>query len=121
MIHWVDGCFKRWGVWVQMGRGLGSAGLSAAWGSVGRSSVRTSFVPIRSLEDSRTDDWVKTLPFDDQALMLQLYCTSQTSVQHARVLKMSTRTIYARLHSIQVAYTRRNDHAHKATSENAVD
>ena len=117
MIHWVDGVFQRWGCWVQMDRGMGSAGLSASWGAVGRSNVRTAFVPIRNLEDSRTDDWVKSLPTDDQAVMLQVYCTSQTSTQHARVLKMSTRTLYARLHSIQVAYSRRNENVKNATSE----
>jgi len=113
MIHWVDRRFHAWGTWLQMGRGLGSAGLCASWGAVGRSNVRTSFVPIKSLEDSRCDDWVRSLDVQEQAIMFEVYCTPHTAVEHSRILKMSTRTLYARLHSLQVAYTRRDEKALK--------
>jgi hypothetical protein len=113
MINWVDDRFSRWGCWLQMGRGMGSAGLSASWGTVGRSNVRTAFIPIKSIEDSRTDDWVRALPVDDQKIMFEVYCTPHTAVDNARVLKMSTRTLYAKLHSLQVAYTRRHEIAEK--------
>lgn len=109
MINWVDMRFSSWGRWLQMGHGMGSAGLTASWGTVGRSNVRTSFVPVKSIEDSRTDDWVRALPTSDQSILLEVYCTPHTAVDHARILKMSTRTLYAKLHSLQVAYTRRND------------
>lgn len=113
MINWVDRRFCSWGRWLQMGRGLGSAGLSASWGAVGRSNVRTAFVPIKSLEDSRCDDWVRSLDVQEQAIMFEVYCTPNTAVEHSRILKMSTRTLYARLHSLQVAYTRRDEKAPK--------
>lgn len=106
MIHWVDHTFNEWGCWVQMGRGMGSKGLSAAWGAVGACNVRTSFVPIKSITDSRTDDWVRSLSSQDQAILLEVYCTPHTSVQHARILKMSTRTLYTRLHTLQTSYAR---------------
>jgi hypothetical protein len=108
MIFWVDLRFCQWGRWVQMGRGLGSKGLSAAWGTVGGGNAKTSFVPIKSLEDSRTDDWVRAQEPQAQAILLQVYCTPATSIENARVLKMSLRTLYARLHTLQVAYTQRN-------------
>ena len=113
MIVWVDQRFTAWGCWVQMGHGMGSRGLSAAWGAVGRSNVRTAFVPMKSIEDSRTDDWVKSLDREDQAILLQVYCTSKTSVEHARALKMSTRTLYSKLHSLQQRYARRLKDAEK--------
>ena len=113
MIQWVDARFTRWGGWVQMDHGLGSRGLSASWGSVGRSNVREAFIPITSIEDSRIDDWVRSLSTQDQAILFEVYCTSHTSMQHARILKMSTRTLYARLHSLQASYTRRNEKPEK--------
>lgn len=113
MIHWVDVKFERWGSWVQMGHGLGSRGLTASWGAVGRCNVREAFIPIKSIEDSRLDDWVKSLSPEDQTILFEVYCTSHTSMQHARILKMSTRTLYARLHSLQASYTRRNERPEK--------
>jgi hypothetical protein len=107
MITWVAAKFERWGQWVQMDRGMGSKGLSASWGSVGGGAKSSSFVPITDLECSRLDDWVKSLTPKEQAVLLQVYCTSKTSREHARVLNMSLRTLYAHLHTIQVSYTRR--------------
>ena len=107
MINWVDARFVNWGNWVQIGRGLGSRGLSPVWGSVGRSNVRQAFVPIKSVEDNRCDDWVRSLSPEDQAILLEVYCTPHTAIQHSLILKISTRTLYARLHKLQAAYTRR--------------
>lgn len=109
MIVWVDQRFSAWGTWVQMGRGLGSKGLSASWDGVGGGSARTTFVPIKDLECSRTDDWVRSLEKDQQMMLLQVYCTPATTRDHARILKISLRTLYARLHSIQAVYARHKD------------
>lgn len=109
MITWVAAKFDRWGEWVQMDRGMGSKGLSASWGNVGGGSAKGSFVPIKNLECSRLDDWVKSLTPNEQAVLLQVYCTSKSSREHARVLQMSLRTLYAHLDKIQVSYARRMD------------
>ena len=106
MIVWVDQRFSAWGTWVQMGHGLGSKGLSASWDGVGGGSARTAFVPVKDIECSRCDDWVRTLEKDQQMMLLQVYCTPSTSREHARILKVSLRTLYARLHSVQAAYAR---------------
>ena len=114
MISWVDHKFTAWGRWVQMGRGMGSKGLSAAWGTVGGGSkIAASFVPDISIECSRTDDWVRTLEPSEQVILAQVYCTPQTSREHAVALKLSLRTLYARLHSLQMAYTRRHAETEK--------
>lgn len=115
MIVWVDQRFSAWGRWKQMGHGLGSKGLSANWGAIGGGSSPGAFVPVKDIECSRTDDWVRTLERDQQAIMLQVYCTPHSSREHARLLKCSLRTLYARLHSLQVAYTRRQP-GHKVQS-----
>jgi hypothetical protein len=107
MINWVDARFAQWGEWVQMDRGLGSKGLSAAWGQGGSGGAATSFVPIKNLDCSRLDDWVRSLTPEQQALLLECYCTPHTSIENARVLGMSLRTMYARLHKLQTDFTNR--------------
>lgn len=104
MISWVNQCFDAWGEWIQNNRGQGSKGLSASWDSVSRASTVTSYIPIQSLECSRLHDWVSALPDSDKRILAEVYCTSRTSVDHARHLKMSTRTLYAKLHTLQSAY-----------------
>lgn len=108
MIHWVDHRFGAWGRWVQLGRGLGSKGLTVDWQAVGRSTVRQAFVPVKDIECSRTDDWVRALADDERLMMYQVYCTPDTSREHARKLSMSLRTLYARLHALQARYSRRD-------------
>jgi len=107
MIHWIDKRFTEWGAWLQSNRGLGSKGLSASWDTVGGGGAASPFVPVQSIECSRTHDWVLSLSPEHQCIMLELYCTPHTAVQNARVLKMSLRTMYARLHSLQLAYAQR--------------
>jgi hypothetical protein len=104
MISWVELKLAQWGQWVQMNRGLGSKGLSASWGTVGGGGHATSFVPIKSLDCSRTDDWVRSLPKESQGMLLECYCTPHTAVENARVLKMSLRTLYSRLHELHREY-----------------
>jgi hypothetical protein len=104
MISWVDQRFGAWGEWLQNNRGQGSKGLSAAWNSVGGGGIATSFIPIQSLECSRLHDWVAGLPEIDKRILAEVYCTQRTSVEHARELKMSTRTLYAKLHALQASY-----------------
>ncbi len=104
MISWVDQRFGAWGEWLQNNRGQGSKGLSAVWSSVGGGGMATSFIPIKSLECSRLHDWVASLPDNDRRLLAEVYCTQRTSVEHARELKMSTRTLYAKLHTLQASY-----------------
>ena len=109
MITWVSAQFERWGVWLQNNRGVGEGGQMAAWLKVGRGGNSGPAVPNISIECSRVHDWVAGLDDVSRATMVQVYCTAQSSVEHARVLGVSTRTLYARLHSLQVAYTRRHD------------
>ena len=106
MIIWVDGVFARWGVWLLTNRGRGSAGLTAAWDSVGRSNFRQAVIPIRELDSSRVHDWTGQLASNDKALMLEMYCTEGTTIDHARRLSLSTRTLYTRLHDLQAKYIR---------------
>ena len=109
MISWVDNKFTAWGRWVQLGRCMGSKGLSAAWGAVGSGTkTASSFVPAISIDCSRLNDWVLQLSQEEQVVMVQVYCTEKTSREHAQALNMSLRTLYARLHSLQVSYTRRH-------------
>jgi hypothetical protein len=114
MISWVDQRFGAWGVWLQNNRGQGSRGLTAAWGSVGGGGVAQSFVPIHSLECSRLDDWVKSLPDADKKILAEVYCAQRTAIEHAYVLKMSTRTLYARLHALQTSYANHCDDRRQA-------
>lgn len=106
MIHWVDQQLIRWGQWLQTGRGLGSAGLTANWEIVGRSNVRSAVIPVKDIECSRTHDWVATLPEADQVLLYRAYCTPKTARQNAVILGCSLRTMYARLHRLHVEYAR---------------
>lgn len=109
MISWVDQCFGAWGEWLQNNRGQGSKGLTASWCSVGHSAAVTSYIPIQSLECSRLHDWVMALPEADKRILAEVYCTNRTSAEHARVLKMSTRTLYAKLHVLQASYANHCD------------
>lgn len=112
MIHWVDQHLSRWGQWVQLGRGRGSAGLSASWDSVGRGNVSQAIIPVKDIEMSRTHDWVLTLTDDKQHLLLHVYCTPATSREVAAKLSISLRTLYTRLHLVQTEYARgREDRA----------
>lgn len=106
MIQWVDHHLSRWGQWVQLGHGRGSAGMSASWDSVGRSNVSQAIIPIKDIELSRTHDWVLTLTEDKQLLLLQVYCTPATSREVAGKLSISLRTLYTRLHMVQSEYAR---------------
>ena len=106
MIHWVNQHLIRWGQWVQLGRGRGSAGLSASWDSVGRSNVSQAIIPIKDIEMSRTHDWVASLQDEEQRLLFQVYCTPSTARQNAIKLNISLRTLYARVHTLQSEYAR---------------
>lgn len=106
MILWVDQHLSRWGQWVQLGHGRGSAGMSVSWDSVGRSKVSQAIIPIKDIELSRTHDWVLSLGESEQRLLCQVYCTADTSRASAAKLSMSLRTLYARLHSVQAEYAR---------------
>lgn len=112
MINWVAAQFERWGVWLQTDRGVAAKGQMAAWLEPRGGQSATAMVPKVSIECSRVHDWVRGLDLEAQRIMLQVYCTEQSSIEHARVLHMSTRTLYARLHSLQVAYTRRDADRH---------
>jgi hypothetical protein len=107
MIQWIDKKFLNWGEWLQNNRGIGSRGLSACWGSVGGGGHATSIVPVASIDCSRTHDWVMSLSPEQQRILVEVYCTPHTAVQNARVLQMSLRTLYARLHEIQSSYAAR--------------
>jgi hypothetical protein len=107
MIHWVDARLRAWGQWVQMGRGMGSRGLSAKWDGVGGGGQAGAMIPVQDLEASRTDDWVRTRQQQEQALLLQVYCTPSTARESAAALRVSLRTMYSRLHLVQVAYASR--------------
>lgn len=112
MIHWVDQHLSRWGQWVQLGRGRGSAGLSASWDSVGRGNVSQAIIPVKDIEMSRTHDWVASLAAGEQRLLFQVYCTPATARENAIKLNISLRTLYTRLHSVQAEYARgREDRA----------
>jgi hypothetical protein len=112
MIHWVDQHLSRWGQWVQMGHGRGSAGMSASWDSVGRSNVSQAIIPIKDIELSRTHDWVRSLVDQDQRLLFHVYCTPATSREIASTIGISLRTLYTRLHLVQSEYARgREDRA----------
>ena len=104
MIVWVDGVFTRWGVWLQTNRGRGSAGLTADWTNVGRSNFRQAVVPVRDLDCSRINDWVEQQDLQARQLLMEVYCTTRSSVEHAIALSLSTRTLYARLHTLQTRY-----------------
>lgn len=106
MIHWVNQHLARWGRWVQLGHGKGSAGLSANWQSVGRSNVSQAIIPIKDIELSRTHDWVRSLPDHDQRLLFHIYCTPASVRENAVKLGISLRTLYARLHKVQTEYAR---------------
>lgn len=107
MIQWVDGRLRAWGAWVQMGRGIGSKGLTANWESVGGGGQAGAMIPVQDLEASRTDDWVRTRNREEQGLLLQMYCTTTTARESAATLRMSLRTMYSRLHQVHVAYASR--------------
>lgn len=111
MIHWVDARLRTWGEWLQTNHGNGSKGLSANWEAVGGGGPAGAVIPIRSVEMSRTHDWVRTLGQADQALLVQVYCTPGTMRENAASLRMSLRTMYARLHQVHVAYAARPGHA----------
>jgi hypothetical protein len=106
MIHWVDMAFVRWGKWVQLGRGRGSAGMAVRWDGVGGGGVAGAIIPIREIDTSRTHDWVLSLPENDQHLLYNVYCTPQTARENAIKLKKSLRTLYAHLHRLQASYAR---------------
>lgn len=106
MIHWVDQHLIRWGVWVQLGHGRGSAGLTASWDSIGRGSISQAIIPIKDIELSRTHDWVLSLSEPEQRLLHQVYCTPSTARDGAGKLGISLRTMYARLHNLQAQYAR---------------
>ena len=106
MIQWVDQHLARWGQWVQLGHGRGSAGMSASWDSVGRGSVSQAIIPIKDIELSRTHDWVGSLADQDQRLLFHVYCTPVTARATAAKLGTSLRTLYARLHTVQSEYAR---------------
>lgn len=106
MILWVDQHLHKWGQWVQLGRGRGSAGMSASWDSVGRSNVSQAIIPIKDIELSRTHDWVVSLIEVDQRLLYQVYCTPDSARENAAKLAISLRTLYARLHTVQAEYAR---------------
>jgi hypothetical protein len=106
MIHWVHQHLAKWGQYVQLGRGRGSAGLSASWESVGRSNISQAIVPIKDIELSRTHDWVASLNDDEQRLLFYMYCTPATARGCAIKLNISLRTLYARLHTVQAEYAR---------------
>lgn len=107
MIHWVDARLKAWGEWLQTDRGTCGKGLTANWDGVGGGGQAGALVPVQSLEASRTHDWVRDRPRAEQELLLQVYCTPSTKQESAAVLRMSLRTMYARLHSLHVAYASR--------------
>ncbi len=106
MIHWVDQHLIRWGQWVQLGHGRGSAGMSANWDSVGRSSFAAAIIPIKDIELSRTHDWVLSLTDQSQRLLYHVYCTPSSARENSMLLKISLRTLYARLHIVQAEYAR---------------
>ncbi len=106
MIRWVDLHLSNWGKWVQLGRGRGSAGLSASWDSAGRSSFVEAVIPIKDIELSRTHDWVLSLPDQNQRMLYHVYCTPSTARDNAAKLSISLRTLYARLHTVQAEYAR---------------
>lgn len=102
MIFWVDSKFTRWGHWLVNNRGMGSKGLTAKLdGMPGAGGGGVCVVPMVSVECSRINDWVRTLPKDKQTLMLEVYASGRGGDANARELKMSKRTLYARLHSLQ--------------------
>ncbi len=113
MIAWVDAQLTQWGEWLQSGRGATCP--TAKWDTVGRSNVRTAVVPIKNadLDSSRTHDWVLSLPEAEQRLLLEVYCTPRTTRQNAVKLGISLRTMYARLHAVQVAYARGRNESKK--------
>lgn len=111
MIHWVDAKLRAWGEWFQTGRGMGSAGLTANWDGVGGGGVAGPLIPVKSLEASRTHDWVIGLPRDEQVLLLQIYTTPSTMRESAATLKVSLRTMYSRLHQVHVKFASRVGHA----------
>ena len=106
MIQWVDQHLSRWGQWVQLGHGLGSAGMCASWDSVGRGNVSQAIIPIKDIELSRTHDWVLSLGESEQRLLIEVYCTPATARETAAKIGISLRTLYARLHSVQSEYAR---------------
>lgn len=103
MITWVNVLFVRWGQWVQLGHGLGSKGLSPAWGAVGGRGL-ANHVPTISIECSRVHDWVLTLGRPDQTTMLVCYASPGSSREHAIALGQSLRTMYLHQHTLQKAY-----------------
>lgn len=102
MISHIDQRLQAWGRWVQMGRGMGSKGLSAMWGEPGGGGVHGAVVPIKSIDSSRLHDWVMRQPAADRQVLAMHYCTPHTVSDQARRLSMSLRTLYSRLHSLQV-------------------
>lgn len=107
MIHWVDAILRRWGEWLQTGHGNGSKGLTANWDAVGGGGPAGAVIPIKDLVCSRVHDWVLTRSQEEQALLLEVYCTPSTARESAANLRMSLRTMYGRLHSLHVAYASR--------------
>jgi hypothetical protein len=111
MITWVDRKLVAWGMWVQLDRGQGSKGLSANWGEPGGGGHHKGSVPIKSLDTSRTHDWVRGLVLEDQWILVEHYCTPRTAVAQAAKLKMSLRTLYRRLHELHCAYAAAKERA----------
>lgn len=107
MIHWVDAKLRAWGEWLQTDRGTCGKGLTANWEGVGGGGAAGAMIPIKSVEASRTDDWVRARNQAEQALLVQVYCTPDTMRESAAALRMSLRTMYGRLHQVHVAYASR--------------
>lgn len=104
MISHIDRRLQAWGRWVQLGRGMGSKGLSAQWGEPGGGGVHGALIPIQSIDSSRMHDWVMTLAKADQQLLVMHYCTPHAAIDQARRLRMSLRTMYSRLHELHAQY-----------------
>ncbi len=111
MITWVDAKLIAWGVWLQLDRGQGSKGLSANWGEPGGGGHHGASVPIKNLDASRSHDWVRSLPYADQLVLVEHYCTPRSAVAQAAKLRMSLRTLYRRVHELHCQYAEAKNRA----------
>lgn len=108
MIGWVHERFRAWGVWIQMERRRGSAGLVAAYAErqIDSEPALRAYVPLDELQCDEVDDFVLQLADPWRRVVTEFYCCETTADEHARRLGMSSRTLYARLDEAQGRFVR---------------
>lgn len=102
----IDGMLKNWGDWMrQRGTGALGYGQSPLANLLGRSQRAEPgcIIPIDSIEASKIDDIVRSLPQDQQRLATAWYVDSLTIRACSIRLGMSTTTVPKRLNRLCVA------------------